>query len=296
MTWIEAFRDGDLRVATTAQLLAAGATSKSLHAAVDNQYLVRARRGQYVLPGTDRHILEAVRLGGRLGCIAALADGGVFAFDASTTHIHLPPHATRLRSPHDRFQPLNRANRKGVQLHWDRLTDITGGSEYAVGLPDALIQSFRCQEPRFALASLDNALHLGLVRPWQVPGIFAELPERLRYLEQLVDGRSEAGQETVLRLLIHQAGWAFEIQVEIGGVGRVDIVVEGCVAVEADSRAFHDGWDKHVRDRTRDRDLAIAGYSSYRALYRDIMYHPELVVAAIAGLLAANNHCRTFIV
>jgi hypothetical protein len=134
------------------------------------------------------------------------------------------------------------------------------------------------------------------VRPWQVPGIFAELPERLRYLEQLVDGRSEAGQETVLRLLIHQAGWACEIQVEIGGVGRVDIVVEGCVAVEADSRAFHDGWDKHVRDRTRDRDLAIAGYSSYRALYRDIMYHPELVVAAIAGLLAANNHCRTVIV
>jgi very-short-patch-repair endonuclease len=296
MAWLEVFRESDLRVATTAQLRAAGATSKSLEAAVDNGFLVRARRGHYVLPGTDRHILEAVRLGGRLGCISALADDGVFAFDASTTHVHVAPHATRLRSPHDRFQRLNKSNRGGVQLHWDQLADVAGGSEDRVGLPDALIQSFRCQEPRFALASLDNALHLGLLRPWQVPGIFAELPERLRHLEHLVDGRSEAGQETVLRLLIHHAGWAFDIQVQIGGVGRVDIVVEGCVAVEADSRAFHDGWDRHVRDRARDRDLAIAGYSSYRALYRDIMYNPDLVVAAIAGLLAANSKFRTFIV
>lgn len=140
---------------------------------------------------------------------------------------------------------------------------------------------------RFALAPLDNALHLKLISRSALSTIFAAVPSELHYLRALIDARSESGQESVLRFIVRAAGYDFEIQVSIDGVGRVDMVIEGCLVVEADSRKFHEGWAAQVRDRTRDCDLAAAQYMSYRALYRDIIFNPERVLAAIAGLLAA---------
>jgi len=275
--------------------MAHGATWRSLQAAVGNGFLIRARRGLYVLPDTDRHTLEAVRLGGRLACVSAAADCNVFALDTTFTHLHVAQNASRLRAPNDRFHRLDEQNRDGVEVHWGKLLDPEAGTEYRVGLVDALVQILKCQQPRFALASLDNALRQKLLPPDAIPLIFGRLPDELQYLKGLVDARSDSGQETVLRFIVREAGYDFEIQVSIDGVGRVDFVIEGCLVVEADSRQFHDSWEAHVRDRTRDCDLAAAQYMSYRALYRDIMFRPERVLAAIAGLLAVNRNYRTVI-
>ena len=296
MTWAEYFRVHNVQIAETGALNAAGANWRVLRAAVESGYLVRARRGHYALPDTDAHILEAVRLGGRLACVSAVANAGIFALDSTFAHIHVDPTASRLRAPHDRFQQLNAHNRDGVELHWNQLLDPRGGTEFRIGLADALVQVFRCQEPRFAIASLDNALYKRLLAEQAVAQIFAALPAELQSLRPLIDCRSESGQETVLRLVITGAGFDVEIQVEIGGVGRVDMIVEGRIAVEADSRQFHDGWEAHARDRTRDCDLAMRGYLTLRVLYRDIIHHPERVIAAITGLLASTSHFRTFIV
>ena len=295
MSWEMLFQESNRTIIRTGELRAAGATWRSLKTAVDNGFLVRGRRGHYALPSTDCRILEAVRVGGRLGCISAAANAGIFALDPSIAHIHLDPNASRLRSPQDRFQRLTLANRGGVELHWDRLLEPESSTEYSIGLVDALIQIFRCQQSRFALASLDNALYLQRIPFSSVRDIFAALPEQVQYLRTWVDIRSESGQETVLRFIVRHAGFQFEIQVSISGVGRVDMVIEGCLVVEADSRQFHDGWEAHLRDRTRDCDLAGMNYMSYRAIHRDILYHPERVVAAITGLLAMRNHFRTYI-
>ncbi|WP_022884872.1 hypothetical protein [Glaciibacter superstes] len=290
MSWNSFFNENNFRIAETERLIAYGATWRSMKAAVELGQLVRARRGHYALPGTDPHTLEAVRLGGRLGCISAAADYGVFALDNTFVHIQVQPTASRLRAPHDRFQRLTDHNRHGAELHWDELLHPEDGNEYRVGLTDALVQTFRCQQPRFALASLDNAMHQNLIRPDEVNEIFAALPRELQYLRARVDARSDSGQETVLSFIVHEAGYKFEIQVRIDGVGRVDMVIEGCLVVEADSREFHQDWAAQKRDRTRDRDLARAQYVSYRAIHEDILYHPEIVLEAIAGLLAVNRN------
>jgi hypothetical protein len=295
MTWAEYFHENQIRFAETDSLLADGATWRSLTGAVRNGLLVRARRGHYALPDVDRHCLEAVRLGGRLACVSAAADGGVFALDSRFAHVHVAPKASRLRAPHNRFERLTTTNRDGVELHWDLLVNPTDGTEYRVGLVDALIQIVRCQSPRFALASLDNALHLRLIPNGALTEVFAAVPHELHYLRSLIDARSESGQESVLRFIVRQAGYDFEIQVSIDGVGRVDMVIEGCLVVEADSKEFHEGWAAQVRDRKRDCDLAALQYMSHRALYRDIIFNPERVLAAIAGLLAANRNYRTII-
>ena len=295
MTWAEYFRAHNVQIAETVALNAAGADWRVLKAAVENGDLVRARRGHYALPDTDAHVLEAVRLGGRLACVSAVANAGIFALDSTFAHIHVDPTASRLRSPHNRFQQLTAQNRDGVELHWGQLLDPLDGSEYRIGLVDALVQAFRCQERRFAIASLDNALYKKLLATEAVAQIFAALPADLQPLRPLIDCRSESGQESVLRLVIRGAGFHVEIQVEIGGVGRVDMIVEGRIVVEADSRQFHGGWEAQARDRTRDCDLAMQGYLSLRVLYRDIIHHPERVIAALTGLLAATNHHRTFL-
>lgn len=290
MDWPKYFAQSGKRIVSRAQLISAGATGNSLAAAVRSQQLIRVRRDHYAAPGTDPRTLKAVRVGGRLGCVSALADVNVFAFDSQFVHIHLGRSMSRSRSPRSRFVPLARDNRDGATLHWAPLIDDVAGTEYRIGIVDALAQTVLCQHPWHTIASLDNALFQKLIEPEDLAEIFRQLPQNCQYLRELVDGRSESGQESVLRMIVRAAGLDYEIQVDIAGVGRVDMVIEGRLVVEADSRLAHDGWDKHVQDRTRDARLAAQGYLSLRLLYPFVMYDPEFVLKCIRGLLAATRH------
>lgn len=274
-------------------LLGCGATSRSLTAAVRFGHLVRVRRDHYCLPDVARDVAQAIRIGGRLGCISALKGYGVFAYDTAHTHVHVERQATRLRSPREHPERLTAANRMGARLHWWSLGDPDGGDEYRIGLVDALAQSVRCQHPWFAIASLDNALHQLLIGESELGQIFDRLPQQYQALRRRVDGRAEAGQETVLRMIVHTAGLECELQCWFPDLGaRADMVVEGCTILEADSRAHHDGWEAHVNDRGRDLAFAKLGYPSLRPAYQHTMHHPLLVRDALLGLVTAPRSRR----
>jgi very-short-patch-repair endonuclease len=180
-------------------------------------------------------------------------------------------------------------------LHWAPLIHPGEANAFRVGVKDALVQSLWCQHPWYALASIDNALFLRVIQEDNLSEIFSAAPAKRRSLRALVDGRSESGQETVLRMIVHRAGLAYEIQPVIEGVGRIDMLVEGVLAVEADSRAHHDGWEAYVRDRTRDAKLGSLGYPSLRPVYQSIMFEQDFVLAAILGVLRSSVHHRTVI-
>ncbi|MBX0299816.1 endonuclease domain-containing protein [Cryobacterium sp. 1639] len=284
-----AYLFGSRRIIHRMDLRRSGMSGGAITAAVRNGDIIRVRRDHYARPTLDQHTLEAVRVGGRLACVSAAAELGLFVFDDSHTHLHLDREASRLRSPHTRFRPLAELPRDGVQLHWWPLIDESEGTEFCVGVRDALVQIIRCQEPRFALAALDLALHERRIRHHDLAEIFARVPAAHQSLRPRINARSEAGQETVLREVILNAGLQCEIQVVIDGVGRVDTLVEGCVVVEADSQGFHKEWEQHVRDRSRDLLLAERGYVSLRVLYQHIMFEPETVVAAIRHLVEISR-------
>lgn len=172
-------------------------------------------------------------------------------------------------------------------MHWAPLIDSPSG--YVVALTDALAQAVRCQGPSHAVASLDSALHTGLVTQADLRVVFGSLPVRYQHLLALVDGRSEAGQETVLRLAFLRAGFTVEVQVWFEGVGRVDLLINGRLVVEADSRLAHHGWELHVRDRNRDIDLARLGYITLRPGYQRTMFATDEVVEAARVLLARRR-------
>jgi hypothetical protein len=292
MGWPEVYEAAGVRVASRDMLIAHGASGRMLTAAVKSGHLLRARRDHYVLPEDSRRLVEAIRIGGRLACVSALADVGIFVLDDSYPHLHLDHSMSRLRSPRSRFVPLRNHNRNGAELHWWPLVDDDASTEFSVSGVDALIQAVRCQHPWFALASIDNALFTGRIANSSVPRIFENAPEQIQYLQTEVDGRAEAGQESVLRMIVRQDRLHCDLQRSIETVGRVDLVVEGCLVVEADSRQAHDGWEKHIDDRHRDLLLAKQRYMSLRPAYQHTMHQPRLVRESILGLLAQSTNFR----
>ena len=295
MTWQEAFDNYGLTIARRSDLIAAGATAHALTSAVRGGHLIRVRRDHYAMPGTGDHIQQAVRVGGRLGCISALRMFEIFAFDNHRPHIHLARETSRPRCPEGRARPLSPLHRQRIDLHWSTLIDPRDGNEFSVGIRDALVQSVRCQRTEHAIASIDNALYTNKISEVGLSEVFSFLPARFAPLQPLVDRRAESGQETVLRLIMMRAGLQVELQVNIDRVGRVDMIVEGILVLEADSRLAHDGWELHVRDRNRDLDLGRIGYMSLRPAYQRTMFHPLDVRDSVLGLLRSWNNYRTTI-
>jgi hypothetical protein len=291
MGWADAFEQLNRTVASRAELKALGATGAGLTAAVRGSHLIRLRRDHYALPGVDQHVACAVRVGGRLGCLSALAAAGVFVFEAPFTHIWLAPLTSRPRSPRNRFVPLRATDRDGAELHWVELMHPPQ-NEIAIDIRDALLQSLRCQPKWASVATFDSALHQGLVTAGDVARIFDTAPARFRWVRERLDGRAESGPESALRLIVRGAGLACELQVYIPTVGRVDMVVEGCLVLEADSRVGHAGWEKQLGDRTRDILLAGLEMMSLRPTSEHIFNRSADLRAGILGLLATNRRFR----
>lgn len=262
---------------TRGDLLAAGARPREITAAVRSGALVRARENVYLPAETDPACIAACRVGGRLTCVSELARWGVFVLDTSTLHVEVPHTSSRLR-------PVGRE----VHVHWSRRR-LDGWAN--VDLLDALVDAVRCQPARAAVATLDSALHLGLIEEDGLAEILRRLPRRLRVVGKLIDARAESGAETLMRLLVRTLGCDIDIQVQIDGVGRVDILVDGWLIIECDSREFHGSWEQQRADRRRDQSAAARGYTTYRPIAEDIFWHPERVVQAVRGLRGARDRC-----
>lgn len=119
--------------------------------------------------------------------------------------------------------------------------------------------------------------------------VFGLLPRRRHGLRALVDGRAESGPETFARLILRALGGTIDLQMWIHGVGRVDIVVDGWIIVECDSRAHHAGWEQQERDRMRDLAAAELGYATLRPTARQIVQEPWKLLRAVAGLRRARS-------
>lgn len=267
------------RVVTRAELLQFGYTPWRLRRAVAAGHITRLRRDRYVgVP--DAAFDEAVRAGGRATCITLLAVLGVFVRSIDALHIHVGAHAARLSAAR---------HVRATRVHWGRLVEDVP-SRHAVSVFDAVRCAIRCQSPRDAIATIDSVIHLGLMTVHELPRLFETLPVRYGALLPLIDGRAESGIESLVRLMLRQLGADVEVQVQIATVGRVDLVVDGWLIVECDSKEFHEGWDKQRSDRRRDFAALRRGYVTIRLLAEDVLYDADAVRAALAEVL---SHGRT---
>jgi very-short-patch-repair endonuclease len=274
------------RIMTYAELRADGLSRAGLRSALRDGVLRRARRDVYLAGGVSDRAFAAQRVGGRLDCVSVLTELGVFVLDARPLHVQVEPNRARQRSPHSRRARMPRDG--SIVLHW-RSEDL--GDAHAVAVVSALASAVQCQPPRAAVATLDSALHCGLIAEGDLGEIFAAVPRKYRVLLPLVDGRAEAGSETIARLLMRGLGLRVEVQKVIEGVGRVDLVVDGWLVIECDSRAHHGGWIAQERDRQRDLALAERGYVCIRPTARMIFSQPDQLLRSVRGLLQ-GRHAR----
>lgn len=283
---------GPYDFATRADLAAAGFSRRTLAAALTSGHIVRARRDRYLTASAPPALLEAVRVGGRLTCLSLLQLLGVFVHTNTVTHVHVVRGASRLRSATNPARPLEARRIRAIRVHWMPLIRADRGHSACVDIVDALVHAVRCQPARYAVASLDSALHLRLIGEVEIAEIFAALPRRFAVLRRLVDGRAESGTETLVRLIARSLGCRVELQVFFEGVGRVDLVIDGWLVVECDSKEFHESWAQQVKDRARDAALAARGCTSVRFTAAQVLYRPEEIVAALRGLSSAHRRCR----
>jgi very-short-patch-repair endonuclease len=276
------------RVVGYRELRAAGLSRRGLQNALASGSLVRARRDVYLSAQAPQNVLEAQRVGGRLDCLSVLHGEGIFVLENKRLHVQVEAYDGRLRSPYSRRTSLPSMKGRGrVAVHW-RTIDAPP-ELHSVPILHALAQATLCQPPRAAIASIDSALNLGIIGEEQLAEIFALLPARMYALRPLIDGRAEAGSETLARLMLRVFGKRIELQKWIDGVGRVDLVVDGWLVVECDSRTHHEGWVMQEADRERDLALAARGYTTIRPTAKLIFHRPDVLIAAVRGLLAARS-------
>lgn len=274
------------RVVSRADLLAVGFTPKGITRAVRSGVLIRLRRDHYVRSTSPAADL-AVRIGGRLTCVSALATAGVFTLEDARVHVHVERRMSRVRGPRHRRERWNRRRHGAIaRVHWGELT--VPATCDAVGLVDAIHTLVRCRPPREVVAALDSVLHLGLMSETGLRAVFDSLPAKYGVLLRLVDARAESGTETFVRLMLRRLGVDFDVQVDIPGVGRVDFVVAGRLIIECDSKAHHSDWSQRRRDIRRDQQAARMGYATVRLLAEDIIFQHDAVQMLLADLARSD--------
>lgn len=281
----------DTGVATRAELFAGGLSRRDLARAVAEGSLVRVRRDRYMAAEVSEKLHFAVRIGGRLTCLSLLQMLGVFVFANETLHVHITRGMSRLRAGADARRRLQPRYERTQRLHWLPLVRADDSTGSCVGVVDALAHAVLCQPARHAIATIDSALNKGLIHLADLADVFSALPPRFAVLRSLVDGRAQSGPETLVRLMARSLGCRVDLQVKFEGVGCVDLVLDGWLVVECDSKEFHESWEQQAKDRNRDLALAARGYVTLRLTAVQIMYRPDEVLAALRGLLQAHGGC-----
>ncbi|WBU36836.1 type IV toxin-antitoxin system AbiEi family antitoxin domain-containing protein [Homoserinibacter sp. YIM 151385] len=267
----------DARIWTTAELRARGIRRRGLERQLDDGVLQRLRRGWYATAGVDPAVAAAVRAGGRLACCSALAAMGVWTLlPDDRTHVQLDAHETTVRRSAD------------VRLHWAPLSDPGDASRGAVGIVDALLQASGCLDRLPFVAAVDSAMHLGLLREWQLDELRAALPAERRSLLDHVESTAESGLESIMRVALRDLGLAVTAQSWIGGVGPTDLDVEAAVAVETDGDRWHDATVS-TRDRERDAGFILEGRTVLHFRYAQVVYSLDWCVGVVIAALEVHR-------
>jgi very-short-patch-repair endonuclease len=255
-----------------ADLRVAGVPRRHVAEAVAAGLLVRVRRGSFILPQSPPSLRQAVAIGGRLGCVSAARLHGLWTLPFSRVHVWIPPTQSRLPEPGRR------------RVHRDR--GWSGDDRAAVSLPHALLQIARCQGTESFLVTLESALNQRKVESKDLDILAGSVPPHARAALWFCRSDAQSGLETLVRWRLHQAGIDARPQVNIAGVGRVDLLIGRSLIIELDGQEFHE----FEGDRSRDAAGAARGYVTLRFSYRQVMQEWPLVLVAVQRHMALGLH------
>lgn len=255
--------------ARTAQLLGAGYSRRQI-ARLISCGATQPRRGLFLAPGFNPDLAAAIQHNGRLSCASAAGHYGLW--------IRNPPTQMHLA--------CNHGHGSGFIRH--RTVRFAGHPTLAVaGAEDVALHALGCLQPPASTALATSAIRL-----YGVPLELLKDQLRgdrsapvLRALREL-DLRAESIVEVDAQHLFRTHGIAFELQVFLPGIGRVDFLIAGFLIIEIDGYAFHSKRADMLRDRDRNNSSTVKGFAVLRYMPEHIWFNQQQVLADIRAALA----------
>jgi very-short-patch-repair endonuclease len=272
---------GQFALFTIQELRAAGETVASIRESIDRNERFRIIRGWYGDSRTPADAVLAMRIGGRLGCVSALALHGAWSPPGAGTHVLFPTHASGRRS-------AGRPEGVTVVRHWHRGDRETGSSFGVAPLELAVGDVLGCQPPSFAIAILDSLLHQRRISRNRLEAAILRGPERTRHLVRHLEPRSESGIESIARYRIRMSGVATAVQVTLRTDDRIDLEIDDWLAIELDGREFHAQERAFTRDRVRVGRVMRQGRIVLQFAYATILYDWDFVLTTILEVMAQH--------
>ncbi len=232
--------------------------------------------GTYALPGAPTAIVTAVRLNGAVSHASA-AELQNFALWRPVGRIHVTVASWR---PPETGVELHRARLLPADL--DTFRPLTSALRTAVdcGRSLPLLE---------AVVVLDSATRSGRV-PLKRLMEAAEAARghgaaALRQAVRFVDALADSPLESVLRMLVSLLPCRVTAQVRVRGVGKVDLILDGWLVLEADGFEFHSDRRAYRDDRRRANVLPGQKLVLLRYSYEDLQFRPWQVLAQVEEVL-----------
>ena len=261
-------------VLSTRALTRAGATKRVIRDCVDDGSMRRLRRGWYSLANADPRVVRAVEAGGGLGCVSALSWYGVWTPPAGG-EIHVRTSRGRARGELVRTC--------STHLHECAPRAAVDPLEKAI---QAMVW---CLDLHSAVACLDSVMDLGLADRGDLHALFPAGSVRPHRLIDCCEW-AQSGTESLVRMRLRALHLPVLTQVEVAGVGRVDLLVGDRLVIEVDSRAHHTSQSAYHEDRRRDRELLARGHVVMRLTWEQVMFSWSEVEQDILAVTRRHEH------
>ena len=240
----------------------AGVSNRQLQEALTSGQLSRIARGVYASDGANPTLRAIRALPAEPACVSAAELAGLW--------IVRSPDEPHIAVPHSRKYP-------GFHCH-RTATPPT--------LLDSVILAMRCLPEPEGLAVVESAIALGKVSMTAVRArLGGRLDARERSILLMVVPHSQSLLECLARYYLRKAGFHVESQVNVPGMGHLDLMVDGRLGIETDGAEFH--MDKHSfeEDRRRWNVTTRLGIPTLVVSYSFVRYRPAEFVALVSETL-----------
>ncbi|QNE46545.1 DUF559 domain-containing protein [Glaciihabitans sp. INWT7] len=253
--------------------------------------VVRVRPGVYAALDAHAELVRAARVGGRLAGASAARAMRLWVPPDRGLVVEVSRGATHLRDPDDPHRALDR-NRGDVRILWTGAPRPLRHSIGVASIADMMRQLVDTEPDEYIVAILDSLLRRTETSRFDLEAAAIGLSAKGRSLLSLVDDRADSGSESVVRVLLAQAGCAATPQVRIPftDLDRIDLLVGDRLVIECDSEQHHGGREQRLRDLRRDAALACLGFIVLRFDWRQIFFEPASVVSAVLRYVELGLH------
>ncbi|WP_415856461.1 DUF559 domain-containing protein [Sinomonas sp. G460-2] len=260
-------------VARRRDLFRDGVTRAELEEALTAGAILRPRQGIYALPDADPVLVRCASTNSALTCASGARAHGFWVL-REPEEVHI------LRADGRYSSGRAVVHRQSWRPREPR--------SHVASRADVLLHALRCLPELEALVMVESAAQQGFSLDFLRERLPGDRNGPARRVLDAVGSGAESPIEVLARERLRRAGLRVQNQVEVDGVGWMDVLVEGCVDVETDGKV-HEQPAQRAKDYRRDRSAQLRGFEVLRYTYSDIVDRPEAMVAEVKEAVARRR-------